>query len=52
MRARQQLNSAKLRFGPVKLMTDGSIQAFTARVKWPGYYDGHPNGIWNIHRHS
>ena len=48
VRARQQLNTAKLRFGPVKLMTDGSIQAFTARVKWPGYYDGHPNGIWNI----
>ncbi len=48
VRARQQLNSAKLRFGPVKLMTDGSIQAFTARVKWPGYYDGHANGIWNI----
>ena len=48
VRARQQLNSAKLRFGPVKLMTDGSIQAFTARVKWPGYYDGHSNGIWNI----
>ena len=38
----------KLRFGPVKLMTDGSIQGFTARLKWPGYYDGHPNGIWNI----
>ena len=48
VRTRQQLNHAKLRFGPVKLMTDGSIQAFTARVKWPGYYDGHPNGIWNI----
>ena len=48
VRARQRLDSAKLRFGPVKLMTDGSIQAFTARIKWPGYYDGHPNGIWNI----
>ena len=48
VRARQQLNNAKLRFGPVKLMTDGSIQAFTARLKWPGYYNGHPNGIWNI----
>jgi predicted amidohydrolase YtcJ len=38
----------KLRYGPVKLMTDGSIQGFTARMRWPGYYDGHPNGIWNI----
>lgn len=41
-------NTEKLRFGPVKLMTDGSIQGFTARLKWPGYYDGHPNGLWNI----
>ena len=42
------MNNDKLRFGPVKLMTDGSIQAFTARLKWPGYYNGHSNGIWNI----
>ncbi len=48
VRARKQLDNPKLRFGPVKLMTDGSIQAFTARIKWPGYYNGHPNGIWNI----
>jgi predicted amidohydrolase YtcJ len=37
----------KLRLGAVKLMTDGSIQGWTARVKWPGYVGGHPNGIWN-----
>lgn len=37
----------KLRLGAVKLMTDGSIQGWTARVKWPGYVDGQPNGIWN-----
>lgn len=37
----------KLRPGPVKLMTDGSIQGWTARVKWPGYVGGQPNGIWN-----
>ncbi len=37
----------KLRLGSVKLMTDGSIQGWTARVKWPGYIDGQPNGIWN-----
>jgi len=38
----------KLRFGPVKLMTDGSIQGFTARLRWPGYYNGRENGIWNM----
>ncbi|MDQ2095004.1 amidohydrolase [Rhodalgimonas zhirmunskyi] len=37
----------KLRLGCVKLMTDGSIQGWTARVKWPGYVGGQPNGIWN-----
>ncbi len=37
----------KLRIGAAKLMTDGSIQGWTARVKWPGYVGGQPNGIWN-----
>lgn len=37
----------KLHFGPVKLMTDGSIQGYTARLKWPYYHDGSANGIWN-----
>jgi predicted amidohydrolase YtcJ len=48
VRAHLGLGHDKLRYGPVKLMTDGSIQGFTARLRWPGYYDGHPNGIWNI----
>ena len=38
----------KLRLGAVKLMTDGSIQGFTAQLKWPGYYRGPDHGIWNI----
>ncbi|WP_306006277.1 amidohydrolase [Aquicoccus porphyridii] len=38
----------KLRLGAVKVMTDGSIQGWTARVKWPGYVGGQPNGIWNM----
>ncbi len=38
----------KLRLGAVKLMTDGSIQGYTGRLKWPGYITGHPNGIWNM----
>lgn len=37
----------RLRLGGVKVMTDGSIQGYTARLKWPGYVTGHPNGIWN-----
>ena len=39
--------SDMLRLGAVKLMTDGSIQGYTARLKWPGYINGAPNGIWN-----
>jgi predicted amidohydrolase YtcJ len=42
----------KLHFGIVKLILDGSIQGFTARLSWPHYYnvpDGHPgNGLWLI----
>lgn len=41
-------STGKLRFGNVKLMLDGSIQGFTARLLAPGYYRDQPNGIWNI----
>jgi predicted amidohydrolase YtcJ len=41
-------NTEKLRFGPVKFIVDGSIQGFTARLKWPGYLNGKPNGLWLI----
>ena len=41
------MSTDKLRLGAVKLMTDGSIQGWTARVKWPGYVGGQPNGLWN-----
>jgi predicted amidohydrolase YtcJ len=36
----------KLRFGLVKMMLDGSIQGYSARLRWPGYVNGAPNGIW------
>lgn len=36
----------RLRFGLVKMMMDGSIQGYSARLKWPGYVNGEPNGIW------
>ena len=38
----------RLRYGLVKLVADGSIQGFTARMKWPGYYNGHENGLWYV----
>ncbi|MFK7966947.1 MAG: amidohydrolase family protein, partial [Burkholderiaceae bacterium] len=36
----------RLRLGRIKLVLDGSIQGFSARVRWPGYYNGAPNGLW------
>lgn len=45
-------NTEKLHFGIVKLVVDGSIQGFTARLRWPGYYappeGAAENGIWII----
>jgi len=41
-------NNEKLRFGLIKIVTDGSIQGLSARMLWPGYYDGTPNGVWNV----
>ncbi len=39
-------NTDRLRFGLVKMMLDGSIQGFSARLRWPGYHNRAGNGIW------
>ena len=41
-------SNGKLKFGLVKIVADGSIQGFTARMKWPGYYNGAANGLWYV----
>ena len=38
----------RLTLGNVKLMLDGTLQGFTARVRAPGFYGDQPNGIWNV----
>ena len=38
----------RLRLGAVKIVTDGSIQGFSARLRWPGYFYGSPNGLWYV----
>jgi predicted amidohydrolase YtcJ len=48
LRALVPRSNDKLRFGLVKIITDGSIQGLSARIRWPGYYNGIPNGVWNI----
>jgi predicted amidohydrolase YtcJ len=42
------MNNDRLHHRLCKVMTDGSIQGFTARLKWPGYFNGRPNGLWNM----
>ena len=39
-------STERLRLGNVKMVADGSIQGFSARLRWPGYFDGSPNGLW------
>ncbi len=36
----------KLRTVGLKIVLDGSIQGFTAKMDWPGYYTGDDHGIW------
>lgn len=40
------LSTEKLRFGKIKIVTDGAITSYSARIKWPGYYNGEKNGLW------
>lgn len=42
------LSTERLRLGRIKIVADGSIQGFSARLRWPGYYNGSPNGLWYI----
>ena len=46
--ALKELGNDRLHFGIVKLVVDGSIQGFTARLRWPGYHNGAPNGLWYV----
>jgi hypothetical protein len=46
--ALQLLSTERLRFGIAKLVVDGSIQGFSARLRWPGYHNGAPNGLWYV----
>jgi predicted amidohydrolase YtcJ len=41
-------SNERLRLGIVKVVVDGSIQGFSARLLWPGYYNGMPQGLWYV----
>lgn len=38
----------RLDLGRIKVIADGSIQGFSARLQWPGYYNGAENGLWYV----
>ena len=42
----REMSTELLRLGAIKLVADGSIQGFSARLRWPGYHNGAPNGLW------
>ncbi|MFK7854312.1 MAG: amidohydrolase [Granulosicoccus sp.] len=44
----KQQSTDRFRLGKIKVIADGSIQGFSARLNWPGYYNGAPNGLWYI----
>ena len=44
----KQLSTDRFRLGMIKVVVDGSIQGFSARIRWPGYYNGAENGLWYI----
>ncbi len=46
--ALQRQSTDRLRLGRIKMVADGSIQGFSARLRWPGYYNGAPNGLWYL----
>ncbi len=46
--ALKSLSTEQMRFGAVKIVVDGSIQGFTARLRWPGYLNGAQPGLWYV----
>jgi len=48
VKALRSQSTDRFRLGKIKVIADGSIQGFSARLKWPGYYNGAPNGLWYI----
>ncbi len=49
-KALQAMSTDRCQLGIIKVVADGSIQGFSARLRWPGYYNGAPNGLWYVPR--
>ncbi len=46
--ALRERSTERLSLGRIKVIADGSIQGFSARLRWPGYFNGAPNGLWYV----
>ena len=44
----RDMTTDRLRLGRIKVVADGSIQGFSARLRWPGYHNGAPKGLWYV----
>jgi predicted amidohydrolase YtcJ len=44
----KEKSTERLRLGMIKVVADGSIQGFSARMRFPGYFNGAPNGLWYV----
>ena len=44
----KKFSTDRLSLGRIKLVADGSIQGYSARLRWPGYHNGAPNGLWYV----
>ncbi len=44
----EKRSQQNLRLGIIKVVLDGSIQGFSARLRWPGYYNGAAEGLWYV----
>lgn len=44
----RRMSTDKLRVGACKIIVDGSIQAFSAQLRWPGYYKVPDHSVWNM----
>lgn len=44
----REKSTERMRLGAIKVIADGSIQGFSARLRPPGYVNGAPNGLWYV----
>lgn len=44
----KKISTDRFRLGMIKIVADGSIQGFSARLNFPGYFNKKQNGLWYV----